>query len=94
MPGFMKEIDKACASLDCGAAQIVYVLTAHFYKLHNDRVFLIGVFTTEEQAISCRDSYILNGTLDGYSDRYDGTANESDFDISMITLNNYWREEL
>ena len=94
MPGAMKEIDEACKQL--GDCKPVYVLTAHFYRstIATDRVFLLGVFTTEDQAITCRNSYILNGTLNDYSDKYDQSVNESDFDIHMITMNNYWKVEL
>jgi hypothetical protein len=92
MPDAMKEIDEACKQL--GECKPVYVLTAHFYKHLDNRVFLLGVFTTEEQAITCRDTYILNGTLNDYSDKYDQSVNESDFDIHMITMNNYWKVEL
>lgn len=93
MPGFISlGIDK----LVNDPAVMVYVLTARFNRFERDStVFLLGVFTTEESAIICRDGCILNGVLNGYcEDSLNGNARECDFDINYVSLNNYWKVEL
>lgn len=62
-----------------------YVLTARFDRFERDSiVILLGVFSSEEQALIYRNDNIINGTLDECAERR--AATESNFDIREIPI--------